>query len=358
MSRSLRLRTALETTPAYVPGKPPKPKPGLTPHKLSSNEHHMEPLPAVLDAARDAAGTPNRYPDPSAAALHADLAAHLGVGTDQVLVSAGASEMLSSLVRLTAEPGTNVVYPWPSFEMYPQLVALSGAEKRAVPLTADFRHDLPAMAAAIDDATRLVLLCSPNNPTGPVLGSQEFSAFMEQVPEDVLVVLDEAYIEFAAEAPVVDGIAALRSYPNLVVARTFSKAHGLAGFRVGYGVASPEIVLELRKAVAPFSVTDVAQAAARASLAHMSEVEVRAKEVGVLRTGLIDALRAQGWDVPDSWANFVWLPLGERSAEFEAACLEEGISVRNLGSGVRVSIGEASAMETVARIAEGFAPRA
>lgn len=354
MSSSFAFRSALSDTPAYVPGRPPAPVPGLTAYKLSSNEHHMDPLPAVRQAAADALAAPQTYPDPAVAALTDELAAFHGVEPQQVVVTAGASEALAALAAITLEPGLRVVYPWPSFEMYPQRARFAGAEISAVPLTPDGRHDLDAMAEAIDDATRLVLLCSPNNPTGPVLGQDEFDAFMEKVPADVVTVLDEAYIEFAQVASpegMVDAEAAQRRWPNLVVVRTFSKAHGLAGLRVGYAFGHPEIILEMRKSVAPFSVSQPAQEAARTSLAMREDVLTRAKEVGLLRDELIAGLRGIGLDVPDSYANFVWVPAGERAQEFAAACGAQGLAVRALTGGVRVSVGPQEAMERIVEVA-------
>ncbi|GAA4284575.1 histidinol-phosphate transaminase [Brevibacterium daeguense] len=354
MTEKFAVRPALSTTPAYIPGKPPAAVEGIESYKLSSNENHLPPLPGVVEAAARAAGTPSHYPDPAAVALTEQLANHLGVPAERILFSAGASEMLASLARITLEAGTEVVYPWPSFEMYPQVTALAGATQHAVALTADFRHDLDAMAAAITESTRLVLLCSPNNPTGSVIRRAEFDAFMARVPSRVLVVLDEAYWEFGTDPEAVDGLAAQRTHPNLVVVRTFSKAHGLAGLRIGFAVADPEIILELRKAVLPFSVTAMAQAAARESLSRVSEVEVRAKEIAGLRDELISGLREQGWQVPESHGNYVWLPLTAGAADFEAQALAAGVAVRNLKDGVRISVGPEAAMSRVLEVAGRF----
>ena len=349
-----RLRSSLTDTPAYVPGRPADPIPDVTSYKLSSNEHHLPPLPQVADAIAQAAGTPQLYPDPSAHDLTVALSSHLGVEPGEVVFGAGASEILSALIQVTGEPGSNIVYPWPSFEMYPQLISLSGATKRPVPLTAEAEHDLEEMALAVDDDTRLVLLCSPNNPTGPIITGQAFDDFMQRVPADVIVVLDQAYLEFISDDEAVRGIEALRTYPNLVLVRTFSKAHGLAGLRVGYAVAGAGIIHELRKSIAPFSVTDLAQAAAQASLTSIAEVEVRAKEVAALRDALAEGLRGAGWNVPRSHANFVWVPTGEKSADFEAACRAVGLSVRNLGSGVRISVGPQEAIDRAIEVAQAF----
>lgn len=366
---NFRVRRSLADTPAYIPGRPPAAVEGMTSYKLSSNEHHLEPLPAVVDAITSVSGTPALYPDPAATDLTAALARFHDVPTDHVVLSAGSSESLSALVGITLEPGAQVVYPWPSFEMYPQLTSFAGADRVAVPLTPDGRHDLPAMAQAITEHTRLVLLCSPNNPTGTVLGDTEFDTFMSQVPEDLIVVLDEAYVEFASgseaasrirtedgnlDAPV-DADQALDTYSNLVVLRTFSKAHGLAGLRVGYAVAHPAIIHEMRKSIAPFSVSAAAQAAGLVSLAVRDEVLVRAKEVGAARDDLAARLREIGIPVPPSGGNFVWLPFGQRDATlFAEACMENGLAVRNLGAGVRVTIGPREAMERLVTVATTF----
>lgn len=354
MSEKFRLRPALANTPAYVPGKPPKASEGLKSYKLSSNEHHMEPLPAVAEAVAAGGLAPASYADPGVTELTAALADHLGVGTDAVLFSAGASEMLKALFHIAVDPGDEVVYPWPSFEMYPQLANLCGAAHQRISVDAEGRHDLPAMAAAISERTRLVILCTPNNPTGPALRQDEFDAFMAEVPSDIVVILDEAYIDFCDAPDALDGLAALRRYPNLVLLRTFSKSYGLAGLRVGYAVADPALIMELRKSVLPFSVSASAQQAALASLQHREDMQVRAKEVARLRDELADGLRGLGYEVFKAYGNFVWLNLGERSDEFEAACLDAGLAVRNLKDGVRISVGPEEAMQRVLTVAEAF----
>lgn len=345
-----RLRSAIADTPAYVPGKPAAPVAGQKAYKLSSNEHFMPPLPAVVEAATKSLQSMNLYGDPGVFDLTEELAQHTGVDPSSIVFGAGASELLAALVQVTAEPGTEVVYPWPSFEMYPQLTLLAGATPVQVPLREDLGHDLGAMAEAINDSTRLVILCSPNNPTGGPVGRDEFEEFMTKVPRDVVVVLDQAYFEYMTDGGF-DGIDVASSHPNLVVVRTFSKAHGLAGLRVGWAVAHPDIVSALRTAILPFSVSRVAQAAASASLRLVSEVDVRAKEIAKIRDDLEDRLRELGVPVVNSQGGFVWLPLGGDSEAFEVACREVGIAVRRLDGGVRVSIGEEEAMDRVAEVA-------
>lgn len=355
MSNRFSLRSALADFPPYVPGKPPADAPGLTPYKLSSNENHLDPLPSVLEGIVGAASSPARYPDPKSTRLVADLAAHLGVDAAEVVPGAGASEVLTALTNITLEAGTSVVYPWPSFEMYPILASARGAQKRAVPLLPNGRHDFAGIAAAIDETTRLVLLCSPNNPTGPTISTAELDGLMAEVPAEVIVALDEAYWEFATDADVADGLAAYAKHPNLVLVRTFSKAHGLAGLRVGYGVADPEIAAALRQVIAPFSVTSAAQAAARESLAHVAEVQVRAKDIAATRDQFAEDLRDLGYFVPDAQGNYAWVALSAGDAvDFEAACGAQAVAVRRLDGGVRISVGPDEALDRIRAVAADF----
>ena len=349
-----RLRPALETFPPYIPGKPPRRVEGLKPFKLSSNENHLTPLPAVLETMTAHAKDPALYPDDAALALRTELSERLGVDRDELIVTTGASELLVALTQITSDAGTEAIYPWPSFEMYPQITGLAGAARSEVPLTADGRHDLAAMAAAITDRTSLIILCSPNNPTGPALRDDEVRSFLARVPEHVLVAVDEAYWEFATAEGVVDGLGLVADFPNVVLLRTFSKAHGLAGLRVGYAVARRPVIEGLLKAVIPFGVTDMSQAAALESLRHWDEILDRAAQIAAVRDEFAEALRDQGWDVPEAQANFVWLPLGELSQAFEDACVDRAVAVRNLGAGVRISIGEQEGLDRVLEIAAEF----
>lgn len=354
MKSQYRLRPAVRDAAAYVPGKPAAPVEGMTSYKLSANENHLEPLPQVREAMVAASTNPNIYPDPGVFELTEAMADFLGLEPEQVVFGAGGSEILSACFEITAGPGANIVYPWPSFEMYRQVGVMSGAENRQIPLTEDFRHDFDAMVDAIDDDTTLVVLCSPNNPTGPAIREDEFRSFMDRVPSDLLVVLDQAYLEFITSEGTVDAIAALKDCPNLIIMRTFSKAHGLAGLRVGYGIAHPDVILEMRKSIAPFSVTTISQAAALASLRAAGEVDVRAKTIAASRDKLVDDLRGLGLNVPSSDANYVWIPLGDKSDEFEKVCMDSGLAVRNLRSGIRVSIGPDEAMERLVDVTREF----
>ncbi|SOC56849.1 histidinol-phosphate transaminase [Ornithinimicrobium cerasi] len=342
----VRLRTTLAGVPAYTPGRPAEPVEGMTAYKISSNENPYPPLPSVLEAVADAARSMNRYPDMGVTGLTAALADRLGVPVEHLATGTGSVAVLAQLLAITCEPGDEVVYAWRSFEAYPIVVALAGATSVQVPLDDGFRHDLDAMAAAITDRTRLVLVCSPNNPTGPAVGEDELRAFLAWVPSDVLVVLDEAYLEFTTEDTVPDALALYREHPNVCVLRTFSKAYGLAGLRVGYAVAHQEVATALRKAATPFGVTDLAQRAAIASLDAYDELELRVKELVAERERVLAGLREQGWDVPDAQGNFVWLPLGEDAVAFAQHCQADGLTVRPFaGDGVRCTVAEPEASD-------------
>lgn len=349
-------RSILDSVPDYQPGKPPATVPGLQPYKLSSNEHFLEPIPAVQESLAKPV-SPALYPDAAADALVQELVNYLQVPNDHIAIGAGGSELLTAIAQVTLEAGTEVVYPWPSFEMYPQISALNAADQKPIGLTADSRHDLPAIIEAITPRTRLVLLCSPNNPTGPSLLVTEFEEFMAQVPSEVLVVLDEAYWEFNTAPDAVDGLTALKNHENLVLVRTFSKAHGLAGLRVGYTVAQPEVTAAIGKAIIPFGVTQASQDAAVASLHHVDDVMERARAIATARDNFAHALRTQGWDVPEAQANFVWLALQDLSTVFEDACVEQSLAVRNLTDGVRISIGPAEAMDRMLKVTQQFRER-
>ena len=343
-SSPVRLRAALDGVPAYVPGKPPTPVEGVTAYKISSNENPHPPLPSVVTAISEAAARVNRYPDMGVVALTEALAADLGVPAEQIATGTGSVAVLTQLVAISCDPGDEVVYAWRSFEAYPIVVALSGARSVQVPLTDDARHDLDAMAEAITDRTRLVLVCTPNNPTGPAVTEAELRAFLDRVPRDLIVVIDEAYLEFTTEETVPDALAIAREHPNVVVLRTFSKAYGLAGLRVGYAVAHPEVATALRKAATPFGVTDLAQHAAIASLEAEDELLARVAELVAERERVVAALREQGWSVPQAQGNFCWLPLLDDAVPFAQAAQARGLMVRPFaGDGVRCTIGETEA---------------
>ncbi|MCU1574384.1 MAG: histidinol-phosphate transaminase [Micrococcaceae bacterium] len=344
----IRPRSVLGRLPAYTAGKPPVPVEGLQSFKLSSNENPLDPIPAVLEAITLPTDI-NRYPDPMTTRLRTALAEFLQVPADDIVSGAGSLGALNQLLATFAgqdEAGVpdQVLYAWRSFEAYPICVGLAGAESVQVPLRADGTHDLAAMAAAVTDRTRVILLCTPNNPTGPVLRADETEAFLRSVPSDVVVVIDEAYQEFVRDPNAVDGLDLYRKYPNVVVLRTFSKAHGLAGLRVGYSISRPELTRYLRIAATPFAVSTIGEHAAVTSLEHFDQVSRRVQDLVDERDRVLAGLRSLDWDVPDAQGNFVWLNLGRHSADFAAEAGRRGLSVRAFGDeGVRVSIGEEEA---------------
>ena len=341
--------------PAYVPGRPPTPRPGLTTYKLSSNENPYPPLPGVVDAAAEAVARMNRYPDMGCVELYDALSTRLDVSSANLGAATGSVALIYQLLQAFCDPGDEVVYAWRSFEAYPIAVTAAGAGSVQVPLTATFEHDLDAMAAAVTDRTRVVVVCTPNNPTGPAVTQSALDAFLARIPSRVLVILDEAYLEFVRMDDAIDGVAVHRAHPNVVVTRTFSKAYGLAGFRVGYAIAEESIASALRAVSLPFGVSSIAQAAAVASLAAEAELLERVQLLTVERQRVLDGLAEHGWKVPDAQGNFVWLPLGDRAAEFAAAADEAGIVVRPFaGDGVRVSIGEDDANDVLLRVAAAF----
>ncbi|HEX6970531.1 MAG TPA: histidinol-phosphate transaminase [Micromonosporaceae bacterium] len=341
-------RADLSALPDYVPGRT---VPGAV--KLASNEVPFGPLPGVVEAITAAATGTHRYPDMAVAGLRERLAERLGVGADRVAVGCGSVGLAEHLLTAACQGGDEVVFSWRSFEAYPIITIAAGATAVQVPNTLDAGHDLSAMAAAVSDRTRVVFVCNPNNPTGTALRTAELTAFLDAVPADVLVVLDEAYREFVTDPDVPDGLAAYGDRPNVVVLRTMSKAWGMAGLRVGYLVAAPEVAAVVRKVVTPFSVSAVAQAAALAALDQDAEMRRRVDLVVAERERVAPTVRALLPTVPQTQANFVWLPLaGDRTAEFAGACEEGGVIVRPFrGDGVRVTIGTREENDTFLSIA-------
>ncbi|WP_110589948.1 histidinol-phosphate transaminase [Microbacterium suaedae] len=344
-----RIRPEIAALPPYRQGKPAAPD-GF---KLSSNENPFDPLPGVLDAVSAAAGL-NRYPDATAGRLRAALGERFGADADEVLVGAGSVSLLAAFIQAAAAPGDEVLYSWRSFEAYPGLVLVAGAASVQVPNRADGGHDLDAMAAAITERTRVVIVCSPNNPTGPIVTSDEFADFVEKVPSDVLILLDEAYAEFVTDDSAVDGLAerVRDEHPNVVVLRTFSKAYGLAALRVGYAIGHARVLDGARATQIPLSVTAQAEAAALASLDRRAEIDARVAELVARRERLIAGLREMGWSVPASQSNFVWLPTSgpEVAAAFEAA----GLIVRPFEDGLRISVGEEASLPRVLDVARSL----
>ncbi len=342
---SVSTRPDISGLPAYKPGRNPADlarELGLPAAvKLASNEVAFGPLPSVVEAVTAAAGTMNRYPDNGAQQLTAALAERFDVEPDRIAVGCGSVSLCQQVLQAYAAPGDDVIFAWRSFEAYPLLVTVSGARPVKVALRDGYHHDLDAMAAAITDVTRVVFVCNPNNPTGTAIRRDALTRFLDAVPPHVLVVLDEAYREFVTDPEVPDALGIAAERANVCVLRTFSKAYGLAGLRVGYLVAGdPAIAEAARKTYVPFSVSTVAQAAAIASLAAEDELLARCREIVVERDRVLAALRQLDVEVPDSQTNFLWLPLGEQTMDFAGRCERSGIIVRPFpGDGARVTIG-------------------
>lgn len=337
----VRLRPEILELPAYRQGKAAD----ADAFKLSSNENPFDPLPSVLHEVQ-AVHDFNRYPDASAAALRGALAEKYGVTVEDVIVGAGSVAVIAQLISAAAGPGDEIVYAWRSFEAYPSLVTTAGATSVRIPLRADDTHDLVAMAEAITERTRMVIVCSPNNPTGTVVTADDFAAFMAEVPSDVLVLLDEAYVEFITDERAVNGASLIGRHPNLVIARTFSKAYGLAGLRVGYAIGDPRILNAARSTAIPLSVTQFAQAAATASLEREDELLERVRRIVVLRDQLWQALLDQGWTIPKAEGNFLWFDTRTETGWAADVFGAAGVVVRAFPpEGIRVSIGEARSVD-------------
>ncbi|MEE2957849.1 MAG: histidinol-phosphate transaminase [Actinomycetota bacterium] len=307
--------------------------------KLASNENPYPPVPSIVEAVAAAAGDVNRYGDHRAADLRAALAGWLGVDAERIACGCGSVGLLQQLFLAYVDPGDEVVYPWPSFEAYPVDVAITAATEVTVPLV-DEAFDLDAVADAVTPRTKLVVLANPNNPTGTAVHVDDLRRLVERVPDDVLVVVDEAYREFVT-ADLGDPVHDLQpDHPNVVVLRTFSKAYGLAALRTGYAVADPSVVGELDKVLIPFAVNHLAQVASLAAIEAEAEARVVIGRLVAERDRVVVALRADGWDLPDAHANFVWLPLGERTDTLSPEVERRGVVVRPFpGVGIRVTIG-------------------
>ncbi|MGP9539902.1 histidinol-phosphate transaminase [Brachybacterium sp. AOP43-C2-M15] len=358
-AETVRLRPALENLPAYVPGRPPADD-GMVRYKVSSNESPFPAVPAVREAVIASLDAAHRYPDAAAVALREALGVQHGVDPAQIALSTGSVAVTGDLVRALVGEGDEVVYAWRSFEAYPILVGAHGGSAVQVPLTARAEHDLEAMAEAITDRTRLILLCTPNNPTGPSLSTQQVEDFLERVPEDVVVAIDEAYREFHDPATVLGTAGIFRRHGNVVLLRTFSKLQGLAGLRIGYAVAHPRLARALSQVTVPFGASVPAQAAALASLRPEVQEELgrRAEQIRSERSRVVAALTAQGWELPVSQGNFVYFPLGEDSAAFAEFADARGLVLRAYGvEGVRATIAEPEANDRLIEIGASWRER-
>ena len=350
-----RLRPDLASLPAYKAGQGPALREDLVAYKLSSNENPHPPLPSVLEAIAAAAATSHRYPDPAATPLVQAIASRFDVPVEHIAVGTGSVAVCGHLVASTTGPGDEVLYAWRSFEAYPIWTQISGATSVQVPLTGSEEHDLEAMTAALTDRTRLVFVCSPNNPTGTVVRHAALERFLDAVPEHVLVVVDEAYREFNRDPDAADGLRLYRERSNVAVLRTFSKAYGRAALRVGFVIAPESVADMARRTSTPFGVSTIAQAAAVASLAAEEELLARVDAIVAERDRVRAALLAQGWTVVPSQANFLWLRLGDDTAAFAAAMEAAALTVRPFaGEGVRITIAEREADDRLIETAAAF----
>lgn len=340
----MELRSALAELPTYTPGRS---VPGAI--KLASNEMPYPPLPTVTDAiaAVSAAGPGggfNRYPDNGASSLTEALGRHVGAAPCNIAVGCGSVALCQQLIQATCDDGDEVLFPWRSFEAYPIVTKVVGAVPVTAPVRADHSLDLDAVLEAITDRTRLIFVCTPNNPTSTVVTHAELAEFIDAVPTNVLVAVDEAYTEFVRDPAAARGKEFALTRPNVVSLRTLSKAYGLAGLRVGYTIGDPEIIAGIKKVGLPFAVNHIAQAAAVAALSDEArpELESRVDAIVAERTRVLAELRRAEYSVPESQGNFVWLPVRERALELAAHCEDNGVIVRPFGDGtggVRVTIG-------------------
>jgi histidinol-phosphate aminotransferase len=297
--------------------------------KLASNETPWPPHPQVLEAAEAAMRGLNRYPDPEKGLLRRRIAERCGLPAARVAVGNGSCEILLAAADAMLEPGAEVVYAWPSFSIYPHLAAMSGARAIEVPLDDEGRHDLEAMAREVTHATRIVLVCNPNNPTASAVPVDAISELAAEVPRHVAVIVDEAYVEFSTLQDPDESLDLLGRHPNVVLLRTFSKVYGLCGLRVGYALGSEEFRLAVDRVRQPFSVNAPAQAAAAEALLHQDEVERRVERTAIERLHVETELEARGLETTDSEANFSWVSLGDRDEDEVVRGLgERGVIVR------------------------------
>ena len=323
--------------------------------KLASNETVFGPLPSVRAAIERATDVINRYPDNGCVELKAALAKRLGLRprTGRRRLRFG-QPVPAARADHRRGAGDEVIFGWRSFELYPPQVQVAGATAIRVPLT-DHTFDLDAMLAAVTERTRLIFVCNPNNPTSTVVDPDALSRFVEAVPPHILIAIDEAYVEYIRDGMLPDSLGLVRAHSNVVVLRTFSKAYGLAGLRVGYAVGHPEVITALDKVYVPFTVSSIAQAAAIASLDAADELLARTDALVAERVRVSAALRDAGFTLPPSQSNFVWLPLGPRTPDFVERAAEARIVVRPYGTdGVRISIGAPQENDAMLQFARGW----
>jgi histidinol-phosphate aminotransferase len=283
--------------------------------KLASNETPFAPHPQVLEAVEAQLRTLNRYPDPAKSALRRRLSERTGVDPGRIAIGNGSCELLLAAAEAMLEPGAEVVYAWPSFSIYPHLAAMSGARAITVPLNDAQEHDLEAMANEVTAATRMLIVCNPNNPTATALPPAALDELLTAVARNVAVILDEAYIEFCTTQDPDESLDLLKKHPNLILLRTFSKVYGLCGLRVGYALGSEEFRLAVDRVRQPFSVNALALAAAAEALNHQDEVERRVEQTAIERMHVEMELEERGFETSDSQANFSWVSLGDRDED-------------------------------------------
>lgn len=345
------IRPEIAALAAYRPGGA---APGPNAVKLSSNENPFPPLPSVTAAIAESAARLPLYPDNAATRLTTEVAAWLDVPAERLSFGAGSVSVLMHLLSAISGPGDEIVFPWRSFEAYPLAVNVPGATPVQVPLLPDGRHDLDAMRAAVTERTRAVLVCTPNNPTGPCITHDELTDLLAQLPERTMLVVDEAYIEFTTDPEVARPLELLDD-PRVAVLRTFSKAWGLAGFRIGYGITHPTLAGAIRTVTPPFSVSIPAQAAALATLAERETLLAQVAEIVSERDRMVGRLRELGFDVPDSQGNFVWLPAAEQTDRWAAHFAEHDLIVRAYApDGVRITVSTPEINDRVLDAAAGL----
>jgi histidinol-phosphate aminotransferase len=297
--------------------------------KLASNESPFPPHPDVVEAISSAAADVNRYPDPEARVLRRAIADRHETDPARIAVSNGSCEILLAAALALCEPGDEILYAWPSFSIYPHLPALSGAREIRVPLTDGYVHDLDAMLEEVTAATQLLIVCNPNNPTGTHLPVERIASFVESVPSRTTIILDEAYIEYQTNDDPDATLDLLAKHPNLVLLRTFSKCHGLAGLRVGYALCSPQFRAAVDAVRQPFSVNTLAQAAAAEAIRHQDDVALRVEKNLIERVFVEESLRELGFATAQSQTNFAWIELGDRDeGEVVADLTKAGVAVR------------------------------
>lgn len=354
-SHEPKLRNVLSELPSYIAGRRAS---GPSTAALASNESHETPIPSVLASVVAGAEALNRYPDMGAVELRNRIAVTLGTAAEQITVGPGSVGVLQQILAATCEPNNEVIFAWRSFEAYPILVTLAGAVPVHVPLGPDEGHDLAAMRDAFTERTRVVIVCSPNNPTGATVDNESLSTFMASVPPHILVVIDEAYVEYVDEVDRVDGITLFRSYPNVCLLRTFSKAHGLAALRVGYAVAHPNLANALRKVALPFRRERTGPTGghrfARRRLSSPRPSCLGDHE----RLRVAGALRRAGWHIPDNQANFIWIrATADLMTALKAAFDEADILVRAYeGDGVRITLADPVTNDKVLAVLIRFPP--